>query len=211
MSRVIADPGPCPSGATPKEREKWRRDTERFLTEGGKPGVSQAPAKVDPTDARLKSLRYEHNRFLEMRSPFKAAIWLELLRPEKDVIHDAEMARRFDEAQQGRSAGTFVAPEKPAILGIASRLVASALRGDTAAISQIADRIEGKAGLRVGDEDPDDPAKRKQAQQITDDIIRRLTEKRLAEKVSDDAHVIDVTAEVVDDSSKDKVEGETVA
>lgn len=194
LTKVYADPGPPPEGAPQSERSKWQRDNERFLTEGGRAGVSQLPASVDPSDHRLKQLRGEHTRFLEMHSPFKAALWLELLRPEAAVLHDDEQARRFRAAQTGADAGAFVTPDRPSITGIAQRVVASALRGDNAAISQIADRIEGKSGLRVGDEDPDDPQRRRQAAEIAESIIRKLTAGRIAEKKpGDDAKVIDVT------------------
>jgi hypothetical protein len=182
MAQVIADPGP---------------DNERFLTEGFK-HLPAEPAKVDATDARLKLLRGEHSRFLELRSPMKASIWLALLRPTKAVLHDVEMQRRFVAAQQGLSAGEFVAPDVPAIVQIGNQLVARAMEGDMTAIAQIGDRIEGKAGLRVGDADEDDPARQKQSQQITEDIMRRLVGKRLGEKKpGDDANVIDVKAETI--------------
>lgn len=197
MTKVITDPGPLPEGATSKEREQWRRDNERFLAEGFRP-LPDVPAKIDATDQRLKLLRAEHTRFLEQRSPFKAAIWLALLRPAKAVLHDVEMQRRFDLAQQGVSAGEFIAPDVPSIVQIGNQIVAGALRGDNAAIAQIADRIEGKAGLRVGDESEDDPARRKQSQQITEDLMRRLVGDRLAARQpGDDANVIDVKAETV--------------
>lgn len=206
MAKVIEDPGPLPEGATPREREKWRRDNERFLTEGFRK-LPTEPAKVDPTDARLKLLAREHARFLELRSPMKASIWLALLRPSKAVLHDVEMQRRYVAAQQGGNPGAFLAPEVPAIVQIGNQLVARALEGDMAAIGQIGDRIEGKAGLRVGDVDEDDPARQRQSQQITEDIMRRLVGKRLGEKKpGDDAAVIDATAETVPPSTEDKID-----
>lgn len=198
MAKVYEDPGPEPEGATPKEREAWRQANEKFLTEGHRKGVSEVPAKIDPTDQRLKALRREHNRFLDLRNPMKASLWLALLRPAKDVIHDTEMTRRFTLAQQGVNVGEYVAPDRPSIVEIGQRLVAAALAGDVTAIDRIADRIEGKAGLREGDEDESDPVKRKQTEDIVERTMRRLTEQRISEKVPGDrAKVIDVKVEEV--------------
>lgn len=205
MPKLYPEPEPLPPNPTPEQRRKFAAAQEKFLTEGGKPGVSQVPSEVDATDRRLRILRSDHTRFLEQRSPMKAAIWLELLRPEKEVLHDAEQARRFEAAQRGElPKGVAVSsPDRPAIMGIANRLVTQALRGDTAAISHIADRIEGKAGLRAGDEPEDDPARKKQSAQIAESILRRLTEGRISETKSDAAKVVDVEAEVLDKPSKD--------
>lgn len=190
----MIDPGPVPpENATPKERERWRLDNERFLTESMKHGASAVPASVDPTDKRLQALRREHVKFLDMHSPMKASIWLALLRSSKDVIHSAEMMARFRESQRtGR--GDVSAPDTPAIIDIGNQLVAAALGGDTAAIERIAERIEGRTGLRVGDEAEDDPAKRRQASDITERVVRALTKGRLEATV---ASVIDVAVEVV--------------
>lgn len=196
MAAVIEDPGPEPQVATPEEREAWRKANERFLTEGHKKGVSQKPAKIDPTDKRLRDLRREHNRFLELRSPMKASLWLALLRPAKDVIHDVEMTRRFALAQQGINAGEYVAPERPSIVEIGQRLVAAALGGDVTAIDRIADRIEGKAGLREGDEDEGSPERRKQVQDTVEQVITLLTKNRVDAK-ADNATIVDVEVERV--------------
>jgi hypothetical protein len=203
VSKAYPDPGPEPERASPKEREAWRQANEKFLMEGGRPGVSDLPVKIDPTDKRLQTLRTEHKRFLELHSPMKAALWLALLRPEKDIVHDAEMSRRYAEAQRmGYDGAAHIAPDRPSIIGIAQRLVASALAGDVAAIDRIADRIEGKAGLRMGDEDEGDPAKRKQSTDITERVIRQLTERRIADITHTRGDkVIDVVAtEVVKES-----------
>lgn len=195
MRKVYEDPGPLPEGATPQQREKWRRDNELFATEGFRPLPPKgAVTKVDATDKRLREMRGEHMRFLEMHSPMKAALQFALLRPAKDVIHGAEMSRRFRLAQTGINAGEFVAPEQPAIVEIANQLVAAALSGDVTAIDRIADRIEGKAGLRMGDESEDSPDKKKQAQEITARVIRQLTQGRLdaTDRPGDDAKVVDV-------------------
>lgn len=200
---IPTEPAPLRPGATPQEREQWRKDNERFLMEGGRKGVAMAPTKIDPTDVRLRQLRLEAGRFLELHSPMKAALWLALLRPEKDIVHDAEMSRRFAEAQRlGIDGQAHVAPDRPSIVGIAQRLVASALAGDVSAIDRIADRIEGKAGLRIGDEDEGDPAKRRQASDITERVISQLTRRRIEDMNPGKAAVIDVTPTQVPSEEK---------
>lgn len=203
MPKYFTDPGPEPTKATPQEREAWRQANERFLMEGGRPGVSRVPAEVDPTDRRLKELRRHHSRFLELHSPMKAAIWLALLKPTKEVIHEVEQTRRFRVAQEGGYAGDHLPPDRPAILEIAQTLVAAGIAGDTAAISQIAERIEGKAGLRVGDESEDDPERRRQATDIVERTIKRLTQARVEEKIpGDGAKVVDAVVEPVRKGAK---------
>lgn len=194
VSKVYPDPGPLPDNATPKQREQWRRANENFMTGGFKKLPPRGEvAKIDPTDARLRDLRRADSRWLEQNSPMKYALWLALLMPAKDVLHKAEMSRRFRLAQQGLDAGEFVAPDQPSIVEIGNQLVAAALGGDVTAIDRIADRIEGKAGLRPGDEAEDSPEKRRQAQEITERVIRNLTKGRI-DGPGDDARVIDVTA-----------------
>lgn len=198
------DPGPAPpENATPKQREQWRRDNERFLTEGFKPGTSDQPvAAISATDRRIQALRRDHDKFLEQANPMRASIWLALLRPSATVIHDAEMMKRYRDSQAGRSAGEHTAPPNPAIIDIGNQLVANALAGDTASIERIAERIEGRAGLRRGDEEEDSPGRRKQTQDITERVVAALTSRRL-EAVPKTANIVDVEAELVLDNSKD--------
>jgi hypothetical protein len=186
------DPGPEPANATPKERDRWRRAQERFLTDGGKAGVSDLPAKVDPTDKRIAELQADHRNFMSLHSPMKMSLWLALMRPASDIIHDAEMSRRFraDQASPG-SGGEHVAPRKPAIVEI--QLVNRALMGDTDAIARIAERIEGRVGVREGDTDPDSPDAQKTAQLITEKLVRALTGKRIEESTVIDVTSTDVT------------------
>lgn len=198
---MIDDPGPLPDDATPEQRRAHARKSERFLTEGGKAGVSKVPAKLDATDARLKALRKDHVRFLEAHSPAKASIWLALLQPAKEVIHAVDQLDKFTEGQQNGTGGGSA--DMPAIIALGQRAVANGLRGDNSAIAAVFERIEGKAGLRVGDEDPDDPAKRKHAADVAERIIRKLTNGRVTiESKVVDAVVIDVVSDdkVVDNS-----------
>lgn len=192
---MLDDPGDePPDGATPAERAKWQRDRERFLTEGFRSLPDRAAENLpDPTDKRLKQLAASDRRFLEMHNPMTEALKLALLRPAADVLHSAEQVRRFAVAQQGGDAGPHQAPRKSSILAIADAIVAKGILGDTNAITQIADRIEGKPGLRVGDEGENSPEQRKQAAAIAERVTRALTQARLEKSKPIDVEVVDVT------------------
>lgn len=191
--REYPDPGPKPENATPQELERWRRASEMHAAEGFQKLPTERP-KIDATDERIKQMRREHGKFLERINPFTDALWLALLRPEADVLFDAEMSLRFERAIAAGSTQVVDTPSRPSIVALASRLVASALRGDNAAITQIAERIEGKAGLRRGDIDPDDPARERQTRSIVESTVRALTDKRIRENEID---ITDVSVKVV--------------
>jgi hypothetical protein len=195
MTKEYPDPGPCPENATPQEIEAWRRATELFCTEGFRKGAAKSPAnpKIDATDARLKALQRDHIKFLERHNPMTDALWLALLSDDSDVLYDDEMDRRF---RQALVTGTRVVDgsHKPAIVSIARRLVAQALKGDASAFQQIADRIEGKAGLRRDDIDPSDPQRARETRAIVDQTVRALTDARIRDKQVD---AIDVEAKLV--------------
>lgn len=190
--REYPDPGPRPENATPDEIERWRKANEKFLMEGGQTLPTTRP-KIDATDERLKQLRREHVRFLERMNPMTDALWLALLRDGRDVLADAAEMERF--ANAVGTSEVVNAPEGPAIVAIATRLAASAIRGDNSAIAQIAERIEGKAGLRRGDVDPNDPLVARKSQEIIDAVTRQLTAARLEQRKDD---IIDTTAKFVD-------------
>ena len=190
--KVHLEPAPLPENASARDRAKYVRDREKWLTDGGSPGVSQVPATVDPTDARLAQLKADHKNFMGMHSPMKMALWMALLRSGKDIIHADEMRRRYTEDQSAPGAGgAFNTPDKPAIVMVAEQLVAKALGGDVAAIDRISDRIEGKAGIRQGDTDAGEAAKAKQLAGVTEQLLRSLVEARLSKSGS--ATIIDVT------------------
>lgn len=188
------DPGPRPEKATPKELEAWRRANEKFLTEGGRPLPTERP-KIDATDERLKELTRDHKRFLEKMNPATDALWLALLRRSQDVLADVAAFERLDRVNRLGLKEVVDTPEKPAIVLIAERQVANAMRGDNAAIQAIAERIEGKPGLRAGDNDPDDPEQVRRRRAVVEDVVRTLTDQRLRDKIAaaEDAHVVDVT------------------
>jgi hypothetical protein len=191
--REYPDPGPRPEGVTPEELEKWRIANEKFLMEGGQSLPVERP-KIDATDERIKALKREHENFLARLSPFTDALWLALMKDEATTLFDEEMSLRYQRAIATGSKEVVDRPSRPTIVAIASQLAARAIRGDTAAIAQIAERIEGKAGLRRGDIDADDPARQRQTREIVENTVRALTDKRIAERAED---AIDVKIKVV--------------
>lgn len=197
--RDYPDPGPKPEGATPRELERWRRAQEKFLTEGGQSLPTERP-KIDATDARLRELQREHIRFLEKMSPATDALWLALLKRSQDVLLDVELFDRYQIALRSGSKVPVEAPELPAILLIAERQVANAIRGDNAAAAAIADRIEGRPGLRSGDVNPDDPEQIRRRREVVEDVVRALTDKRLRDKMAsaEDARVTVIEVKEVD-------------
>lgn len=198
VMKALDDPGPLPEGADFKTREKHKRATEKFMTEDFKAGVSKVPAKVDPTDQRLQRLRREAGAFMELHSPAKASLWLALQRPVAELISDVEQTRRYAAAQRaGKVRGIeFKAPRQSAIVELGQRLVVQALDGDSTAMGMIMDRIEGKPGLRKGDDDPNDTERRKRQQDLSTALVKALTRDAIATKV-DDAKIVDVEVEEI--------------
>lgn len=191
MPKEWPDPGPKPENATPRELEVWRRANENFLTEGRRPLTKERP-KIDATDERLKELKKDHVKFLEKMNPMTDALWLALLKRGQDVLLDVELFDRYQASiMRGGSRREVEAPEIPAIMLIAERQVANAIRGDNAAAAAIADRIEGKPGLRAGDNDPDDPDQIRKRRAVVEDVVRTLTDQRLRDKLAaaEDARV----------------------
>jgi hypothetical protein len=201
MAKTYEDPGPLPEGATPAERRKWAKQQEDFLTEGGSRGhktsLDQPITKRDRnhTDVAMRQLRRNHEQFMAMRSPVKAALWLALSLPAKDTLHKAEMLDRFIKAQKGEleDGKEFTAPEDLTIVEMANMWAAAALKGDLTALEQIAQRVEGKPGLRSDDVDPDDPKQKQQLHAVTENLVAALTQAALANvSPADKAKAIDV-------------------
>jgi len=165
-----------------------------------KVGAASVPATVDPTDRRLRELQQDHRNFLRDRNPLTSALWLALLRPAKDVIHETEMSKRYRQAQAGvlPSGQEYVAPDRASIVEIGIQMVAAAMGGDVSAMERIAERIEGRTGVRPGDVDPQDKEREKQSEMIVSHLVAKLT----GDRVKSDAKVIDVQAEIVESENK---------
>jgi hypothetical protein len=147
----------------------------------------------DPQGERFQALLRDPRMFIRQQDPFTAAIWCALLKPTSEVLasfrqRHAEQPPPSDEPGEERS------PDDPlAIVAIGEALVANALLGSEKSLAQIADRIEGKTGLRKGDDDPD--ANRGMIQGTIREVIAAFAE-AAANRRGDDA--VSVTATRVD-------------
>ncbi len=141
---------------TPQQRETRHRRQEARAQDLARSGH-------DETWAHLQQLEREHKRLLRHNVPVTSALWLALMKPGEDImqrhvsrmrrISNAEAAPVDDPSEQGPS-------QVPAIILMGETMVAKALMGDTAAFSHIAERIEGKPGVRKGEETPETQAAR---------------------------------------------------
>lgn len=162
---------------------------------------------------QLAKLSADHRKFLEAKHPLTASIWLALLRPAGDVVRaQSDVVRVRETALQGFAqnvnSGTEAPEEpdernpahvesqaeRPAILLLGEALVAQALLGSEKAVAQIADRIEGKVGVRKEDQDPESVARRQDMQAFMEAMAR--TWHAAAAQPGDRAAVVDANVEV---------------
>lgn len=155
-----------------------------------------ATAQMASLSAELAALSADHRRFLTARHPLTAAIWLALQKNADDVIRtQADLVQLRQEAaapsdEPGERDPSASQAARPAILVLGEALVAQALLGNSQAINQIAERIEGKVGTRRGEEDPGTAQRRADLQAVMEGIVGGLT-RAAAERPGDDARVID--------------------
>jgi hypothetical protein len=71
---------------------------------------------------------------------------------------------------------------------LAMRAVDLACSGNIKAIGLIADRLEGRVGIRPGDTDPQADAVREGVQQAIEDVVKAFTEAKLAQADDSTAH-----------------------
>ena len=158
---------------------------------------------------QLAKLSRDHRKFLEAKHPLTASIWLALMRPAGDVVraqsdivqvretHIQGVAQNVnngtespEEADERNPAYVVSQAERPAILLLGEALVAQALLGSGSAMSQIADRIEGKVGVRKEEQDPEAAARRADMQGFLETMARAFV-REAAERPGDRAAVVD--------------------
>lgn len=150
----------------------------------------------------LAKLSQDHRKFLEAKHPLTASIWLALMRPAGDVVRAQADVVRIRHPEEGREAPEEAdernpaqsQAERPAILLLGEALVAQALLGSEKAVAQIADRIEGKVGVRKEDQDPESAARRQDMQAFMEAMAR--TWHAAAAQPGDRAAVVDADVEV---------------
>lgn len=115
----------------------------------------------DATWAHLQQLEREHKRLLRHNLPVTSSLWLALMKPGQDVItryRRALMDASSDVESSDDPTERPISP--PAIIMLGETMVAKALLGDMAAAAHVAERIEGKPGVRRGEETPETQAAR---------------------------------------------------
>ncbi len=113
---------------------------------------------------RLALLAEDSRRLFTLRQPITALLTVALTR---DV--DEIMAR--DPANEPEEAIS-------AAQGIAEAMVRKALRGDATAFREIAERIEGKVGVRQGERDEEADRHRTTVQATIEGVVEAMTRRR---------------------------------
>lgn len=149
---------------------------------------------------RLAALEADPSAFADGHHPIRDAVTIALLKPAGELIQRyAARQRAFREAAAGplnsddpsEPAMTLAADDGlPAILAMAETQVAMALLGDAKAFAGVADRVEGKAGLRKADMDAETQQQRERVRLTIEELVRGMGERRRT--ASDRADVIDV-------------------
>ncbi len=140
---------------------------------------------------RQNELRRNPRQFLRTANPVTEALWMALLRPGHQLLLEAQ--RGFQPVDEGPPSDDpterqHVIPPKSALEIMAEAAVARAMQGDKAAFAMIAERIEGKVGMRRGDDDPEAAQREEQSLQIVHRLVEQLTAQRQSEgDTADDA------------------------
>ena len=153
----------------------------------------------------LRLAASDHRALMSMRHPAKVALWLALMRDAHEVIERA--ASGWKPVGQGEDPETVPESERrdpvPAIIALGEAMLAKALMGDTAAQSQILDRIEGKVGQRAGDVDPAVEASRETVAATIEAVVRGFTNAKLGNAV--DVEILGETDIVSDRKREDNM------
>ena len=139
---------------------------------------------VDDSPA-LRLAARDWRAIASMRHPAKVALWLALMRPAHEVLERAKDG--WKPVGQGEDPETVPESERrepvPSIIALGEAMLARALSGDSAAASQILDRIEGKVGPRAGDVDPAVEASRETVAATIEAVVRGFTNAKLGKAV----------------------------
>lgn len=157
--------------------------------------------------ARLAALEAVPAAFADAHHPIRDAVTIALLKPAGALIkrHAARqqmmreaMAAPLDSDDPTEQPMTLASDDGlPAILAMAETQVAMALLGDAKAFAAIADRVEGKAGLRKADLDAETEAQRRRVRGTIEELVREMGERRRV--ASDTARPVDV--DVIDNET----------
>lgn len=166
------------------------------------PTVSRETTNDAGQGERLAALEARPASFVDAHHPIRDAVAIALLKPAGALIkRHAARQRAMKEAMNApldsddpTEAPMTLANDDglPAILAMAETQVAMALLGDAKAFNAVADRVEGKAGLRKADLDAETEAQRQRVRGTIEELVREMGERRNAQRQAIDVDV-DVT------------------
>lgn len=138
---------------------------------------------------RLAALEAAPAGFIDAHHPVRDAVAIALQKPAGELIKRHAMRQRLMKEAMAAPADSDDPTEPgmtlsaddglPAILAMAETQVAQALLGDAKAFNAIADRVEGKAGLRKADLDAATEAQRRNMQLTIETLVRDMGEQRM--------------------------------
>lgn len=163
------------------------------------------PDDVEGYAAQLAALAADKTRFLTVGHPMKDALNMALQQPAgvliqryADVLraHKEALAAPPDSDDPTERPMSQDIDGRPAIVALAETQVAKAVLGDLSAAALIADRVEGKTGLRKADVDAETEQQRVRIRGVISELVGDMVERRRTR--AERAEPIDV--DVVDDS-----------
>jgi len=164
---------------------------------------------VEGYAAQLAALAADKTRFLTVGHPLKDALNMALQQPAGVLLQryagllkaqrDA-MAAPPDSDDPTERALSQDIDSRPAIVALAETQVAKAVLGDLSAASLIADRVEGKTGLRKADVDAETEQQRHRIRGVISELVGDMVERRRTR--ADRAEPIDVDVVEGDDNAK---------
>lgn len=150
-------------------------------------------------EAQLAALAADKRRFLAVGHPIKDALNMALQQPAGVLIQryaNVQRAYRDALAAPADSDDPTERPQsvdlddRPAIVAYTETQVAKALLGDLSAAALIADRVEGKTGLRRADVDAETEAQRTRIRGVISELVGDMVERR--RRPADYAEPVDV-------------------
>jgi len=189
----------APRGPSAATRDRTANEPSESLTQELQTAGDAGQA------ARLALLESDPASFVDAHHPVRDALTIALLKPAADLIKRHTARQRLAMAAAAAPLDSDDPTERPMTLApddgltglqaMAETHVVLAIQGDVKAFNAIADRVEGKAGLRKADLDAETAAQRERVRGTIEELVREMTERRRIQ--SDGARVIDAT--IVDD------------
>ena len=154
--------------------------------------------------AQLAALAADRRRFLTAHHPIKDALHMAMQQPAGVLLaRHARVIAAYrnalaapapsDEPGETQAGTAEEADDRPAIVAFTETMVAKAILGDLTAAALVADRIEGKPGLRKADLDAETAAQRERVRSVVGMLVEDMVERRERAR-GEGATVIDAEA-----------------